>query len=138
MRISDWSSDVCSSDLEEIGLALWERDPRLLIDWLHDPTTAPIANNALASLPDISLIEALNTIPDAVPELLRRRPALVTLPQFWSLPNIDQELVWHIARDNPQLADSVADAIVAAGREDLLRSAMRELGQMRVGKGVGR
>src|SRR3546814_11377116 len=128
MRISDWSSDVCSSDLgqvraarhavllaaarsarhlndkswsyllrhfaaigselgqedrEEIGLALWERDPRLLIDWLHDPTTAPIANNALASLPDISLIEALNTIPDAVPELLRRRPALVTLPQFW-------------------------------------------------------
>src|SRR3546814_13935307 len=41
-----------------------------------------------------------------------------------------------IARDNPQLADSVADAIVAAGRDDLLRSAMRELGQMRVGKAV--
>jgi hypothetical protein len=129
-------SELGQEDREEIGLALWERDPRLLIDWLHDPTTAPIANNALASLPDISLIEALNTIPDAVPELLRRRPALVTLPQFWSLPNIDQELVWHIARDNPQLADSVADAIVAAGRDDLLRSAMRELGQMRVGKAV--
>src|SRR3546814_16595576 len=40
MRISDWSSDVCSSDLT--GVALEARDPRAIIPGLRDEWTRAV------------------------------------------------------------------------------------------------
>src|SRR3546814_2770384 len=45
MRISDWSSDVCSSDLAESEVSWFQTSPRQSLDWIlpgADPATTAI------------------------------------------------------------------------------------------------
>src|SRR3546814_13541347 len=47
MRISDWSSDVCSSDLSSMGLPLWRADVHL---GLHRHADAQLVGAILARI----------------------------------------------------------------------------------------
>src|SRR3546814_15105866 len=78
MRISDWSSDVCSSDLDTrayamFGDVIWHATDRLNLTfglrwtrdekdftWLNNPRSAPTLDATLAQLDAIGLFAALN------------------------------------------------------------------------------
>src|SRR3546814_20583073 len=45
MRISDWSSDVCSSDLGPLSISIWD-EPGLLIEGFDRPPTIMLGHNS--------------------------------------------------------------------------------------------
>src|SRR3546814_4496301 len=49
VRISDWSSDVCSSDLGSCGTAAYMRQPVFVTDIANDPKWAKFKDLALAA-----------------------------------------------------------------------------------------
>src|SRR3546814_21173925 len=71
MRISDWSSDVCSSDLFylttdawesaqelERNLYLWKKDDNTVGPWLNSYRVISVANTVLDELKDIGRTKA--------------------------------------------------------------------------------
>src|SRR3546814_4726459 len=50
MRISDWSSDVCSSDLWEALLSNWPEETPLRLRWLVAHTVSQLPKDALEAL----------------------------------------------------------------------------------------
>src|SRR3546814_4327288 len=107
MRISDWSSDVCSSDLRTGGALLAEvtelratsgfdhavyRRLRPYVCALPNAALSPINLNALDE-DDAVLLTMLTDgelAPEAAQRLLRARPAggWNELPAFWSQPTL--------------------------------------------------
>src|SRR3546814_4857983 len=105
MRISDWSSDVCSSDLHEDKLKSCGRPLPLIEFRIVDPYD--------------------NDVPDGEPgELLIRQPSITT--GYWRQPELTQQIVengWYrsgdIARRDEEglyyIVDRAKDMIVSGG-----------------------
>src|SRR3546814_14306411 len=100
MRISDWSSDVCSSDLRVPGIGALVANcdipldqARGLSEWTHDGRTVPLNVSAglghsiyapvrFACRPEVTL---LTLLPRCRPRaLLPSRPSERILPLHWS------------------------------------------------------
>src|SRR3546814_6379236 len=78
MRISDWRSDVCSSDLTETGLRLSERAARILAEAVaaeeaaHDEASSPKGTIRLAAPMSFGLLH----VAPAVADFLEQYPAI--------------------------------------------------------------
>src|SRR3546814_7661621 len=74
MRISDWSSDVCSSDLASVSTALADA----LIDTGNETAVARLVANEGAELTEAALGRVLSgyTGSEVVAESIARRPSL--------------------------------------------------------------
>src|SRR3546814_6487860 len=100
MRISDWSSDVCSSDLT--GVALEARDPRAIIPGLRDEWTRAVWEPSCTYI-DVAGLHA------AVLATARRHGAVLAAGA--ALESATYEGHWRIAtRGGAHEADILVDA----------------------------
>src|SRR3546814_11646247 len=111
MRISDWSSDVCSSDLELIGirpLAISRTDRRIssLREAIDDDPTAPHGLAAMAAQAGFSRFQTLRAFAD----LTGLTPHAYTVQK-----RLDLARLW-IRRETP-----LAEAAIEAGSSETRR-----------------
>lgn len=98
----------------KLGVELWRRSPhRFHAALCSEGPLANIATHALSEIKSDLLVSGLKANTDILTDIVRRRPDIMKLPAFWSIPKVDEQLVEHISQQDVGVA---VYALLTAGR----------------------
>src|SRR3546814_20488330 len=112
MRISDWSSDVCSSDLEWCPIAFTERRQRTWLPVRYEDLSAIAHDVARFSSRDIAVVSPLDVpLKDVIPvPPISSEPPCHTWARRLLLPAFGTSAIDKLTPTTPELAHSLSDA----------------------------
>src|SRR3546814_4241311 len=108
MRISDWSSDVCSSDLDRKGV-IYQGRPEGMDQWKSAHAAKTSARTLEDALKGADIFLGLSAAGAVKPEMVRDMAAK---PIIFAMANPDPEI------SPPEAKAARPDAIIATGRSD--------------------
>src|SRR3546814_13376516 len=124
MRISDWSSDVCSSDLDRKGV-IYQGRPEGMDQWKSAHAAKTSARTLEDALKGADIFLGLSAAGAVKPEMVRDMAAK---PIIFAMANPDPEI------SPPEAKAARPDAIIATGRSDYPNQVNNRTEERRVGK----
>jgi hypothetical protein len=98
----------------KLGIELWQRSPhRFHSALISENVSASVASRALAEMNSEQIVSGLESNADIAMDIAERRPDIMTLTDFWRIPEVDDGLAERISHQDAGFA---ARALLAAGR----------------------
>jgi hypothetical protein len=128
-NLSALGTEAGDNILNHVGEQIWARRPQDVPGLLHGEGVAQTAvERGLDTLPADLVIKALSVVPGLASMVLERRPEIVSKQSFWFLDGLDHEAALSTVSGDASQIETIARALIAAGRGGLANVAVDRLG----------
>ena len=118
---------------EGLGRAVWKRDPGRFEELLEGGEhQRAVVERAIATLSAKDLIKGLPQAPQLSPDVLSRRPDLLTSQSFWRRDLVPVDLAFSALAERPEIRSAGVAAMIAANRDELATRVISEVGALDV------